>query len=54
MIPSTSNAGPAPDVLLWVQLDDGHRYENVGAGRPLRRLSDADLPWTREDDGNRG
>jgi hypothetical protein len=49
MTPSTSNAGPAPDVLFWVQLDDGHRYENVGVGRPLRRLDDDDLPWTREE-----
>jgi hypothetical protein len=49
MIATTSNAGPAPDVLLWVQLEDGERYENVGDGR-LRRLTDADLPWIREDE----
>jgi hypothetical protein len=49
MSANTSNAGPAPDVLFWVQLSDGYRYENVGAGRPLRRLSDDDLPWTREE-----
>jgi len=51
MSAGTSNAGPAPDVLLWVQLDDGHRYENVGTGRPLRRLNDEDLPWLREESG---
>jgi len=50
MSTGTSNAGPAPDVLLWVRLVDGHRYENVGAGRPLRRLDDKDLPWLGEEE----
>lgn len=48
MTAATSNAGPAPDVLLWVQLSDGHRYEPLGDGQ-LRRLTDADLPWRREE-----
>jgi hypothetical protein len=49
MTATTSNAGPAPDALLWVQLEDGYRYENIGDSR-LRRLTADDLPWLREEE----